>query len=83
MKKTTVSIMQGNSRLANSAFKYQEYERPGVSNDEIKEIKEVFDLFDSHRTGIIRPKGTSPFTQTSRKHSILSDLKLPTSQSIT
>lgn len=60
MKKATGSIIQGaQSRLANSSFKYQEYERPGVSSEEIREIKEVFDLFDSHRTGIIRPKGTN------------------------
>jgi hypothetical protein len=61
MKKATGSIAQGNSRLANSSFKYQEYERPGVSGEEIKEIKEVFDLFDSHRNGFIRPKGILNF----------------------
>ena len=83
MKKATVSIIQGNSRLANSNFKYQEYERPGVSHEEIKEIKEVFDLFDTHRNGIIRPKGTPFLTQTSKKHSTRSVLKPPTKLSIT
>ena len=58
MKKTTVSIVQGNSRLASSSFRAQDYERGGVSNDEIQEIKEAFDLFDPSRTGLIRPVGT-------------------------
>lgn len=59
MKKATLSIVQSNSRLANSNFKAQEYERGGVSSDEIKEIKEAFDLFDSGRTGSIKPAGKS------------------------
>jgi|JI9StandDraft_1071089.scaffolds.fasta_scaffold1085399_1 Ca2+-binding EF-hand superfamily protein len=65
MKKVTGSNVQGNSRMASSSFKFTEFERPGVSNDEIREIKEVFDLFDSHRTGIIRSRGTFNITQTS------------------
>lgn len=36
MKKVTTSIVQGSSRLANSSFKAQDYERAGVSNDEIR-----------------------------------------------
>jgi Ca2+-binding EF-hand superfamily protein len=59
MKKTTVSIVQGNSRLANSSFRAQDYERGGVSSDEIQEIKEAFDLFDAGRTGLIRPAGSA------------------------
>jgi Ca2+-binding EF-hand superfamily protein len=60
MKKTTVSIVQGSSRLGSSSFRAQDYERGGVSNDEIQEIKEAFDLFDPTRSGTIRPAGT-PF----------------------
>ena len=57
MRRATGSNVQASSRLASSSFRLTEYERPGVSYDEVKEIKEVFDLFDSHRTGIIRSKG--------------------------
>lgn len=55
MKKATLSIAQANSRLGNSNFRTQDYERGGVSSDEVQEIKEAFDLFDSGRTGTIRP----------------------------
>lgn len=55
MKKTTVSIVQGNSRIGSSSFRAQDFERAGVSNDEIQEIKEAFDLFDPSRSGYIRP----------------------------
>jgi hypothetical protein len=60
MKKTTVSIVQGNSRIGGSSFRAQDYERGGVSSDEIQEIKEAFDLFDTGRTGLIRPAGNPP-----------------------
>ena len=36
MKKVTTSIVQGNSRLASSSFKPQDFDRPGVSSDEIR-----------------------------------------------
>jgi len=62
-KKTTVSIVQGNSRLTTSNFRVQDYERAGVSNDEIQEIKEAFDLFDPSRTGRVHPFGTTITTQ--------------------
>lgn len=68
MKKVTGSNVQGSSRLGNSSFRLAEYERPGVSNDEVKEIKEVFDLFDTHRTGIIRSKGTLSLMKTFNSH---------------
>lgn len=83
MKKATGSIIGSNSRVANSSFKYQEFERPGVSNEEIKEIKEVFDLFDSHRNGVIRPKGTPSLTQIFRKHCSHWAARRATSQSTT
>ena len=37
-------------------FNPKDYERPGLSEDEIYEIKEAFDLFDAEKTGIIDPK---------------------------
>jgi hypothetical protein len=33
MKKTTVSIVQSNSRIGGSSFRAQDYERGGVSSD--------------------------------------------------
>ena len=37
-------------------FNPKDYERPGLSEDEIFEIKEAFDLFDANKTGMIDPK---------------------------
>ena len=37
-------------------FYPKQYERPGISEDEILEIKEAFDLFDPDKTGFINPK---------------------------
>ena len=37
-------------------FDAKEFERPGLSEDEILEIKEAFDLFDSDGGGSIDPK---------------------------
>lgn len=37
-------------------FKAKDYERPGLSEDEILEIKEAFDLFDTNGGGSIDPK---------------------------
>ena len=69
MKKTTVSIVQSNSRIGGSSFRAQDYERGGVSSDEIQEIKEAFDLFDTSRSGLIRPAGTNnKNTQNSKPH---------------
>ena len=38
------------------AFNAKRYERPGLTEDEIEEIKEAFDLFDSDGSGTIDPK---------------------------
>ena len=37
-------------------FNPKDYERPGLSEDEIFEIKEAFDLFDANKTGEINPQ---------------------------
>ena len=37
-------------------FNVQKYQRPGLTEDEIEEIKEAFDLFDTDGTGHIDPK---------------------------
>ena len=42
------------SKLAK--FRPKEFERPGLTEDEILEIKEAFDLFDPEKTGYISPK---------------------------
>jgi len=34
----------------------KKYERPGLTEDEIEEIKEAFDLFDTDGSGSIDPK---------------------------
>ena len=45
--------------MANRAkpkFNAKKYERPGLTEDEIEEIKEAFDLFDTDGSGSIDPK---------------------------
>merc|ERR1719392_224243 len=37
-------------------FNARQYERPGLKQDEIEEIKEAFDLFDTDQSGEIDPK---------------------------
>ena len=37
-------------------FNWRKYERPGLMQDEIEEIKEAFDLFDTDGSGTIDPK---------------------------
>lgn len=41
------------SKLGKSGFRAHDYERPGVSADEVQEIKEAFDLFDPEKTGFV------------------------------
>lgn len=41
---------------AKQAFNPKAFERPGLSEDEIVEIKEAFDLFDPDRTGYVSPR---------------------------
>lgn len=42
-------------------FSAKQFERPGLSEDEITEIKEAFDLFDPEGTGFVNPRGTFTF----------------------
>ena len=42
------------SRVGKASLK--KYERPGLTEDEIEEIKEAFDLFDTDGSGTIDPK---------------------------
>ena len=37
---------------APKGFNAKQYERPGLTEDEIEEIKEAFDLFDTDGVGI-------------------------------
>ena len=38
-------------------FNAKAYERPGLTEEEVMEIKEAFDLFDTDGGGSIDPKG--------------------------
>jgi Ca2+-binding EF-hand superfamily protein len=53
------------SKLGKSGFRAQEYERPGVSSDEIQEIKEAFDMFDPEKTGFVSTECRHRFIQSS------------------
>jgi Ca2+-binding EF-hand superfamily protein len=44
------------SAVAKGGFSAKRYERPGLTEDEIEEIKEAFDLFDTDGSGTIDPK---------------------------
>lgn len=56
MKKTT-----SQSNKAKQPFNPKDYERPGISSEEVLEIREAFDLFDYEATGFIDPKGNASF----------------------
>jgi Ca2+-binding EF-hand superfamily protein len=55
MKKTTSQTNKGRQ-----PFNPKDYERPGISVEEVIEIRESFDLFDYEGNGYIDPRGTSP-----------------------
>ncbi len=43
-------------KTVHQAFSVKQFERPGLEESDILEIKEVFDLFDPDRTGYVSPK---------------------------
>ena len=40
-------------QVQSNVFDAKKYERPGLSSDEVEEIKEAFDLFDTDQSGSI------------------------------
>lgn len=52
MKKTSKKPNEFNARA---------FERPGLTEEEVMEIKEAFDLFDTDGGGTIDPKGKRYF----------------------
>ena len=42
--------------MSKAKFNAKKFERPGLTEDEIEEIKEAFDLFDTDGSGTIDPK---------------------------
>lgn len=54
----------GATNTAKSAnFNAKSYVKPGLSEDEVIEIKDSFDLFDIEKSGSIDPKCTVVMTQ--------------------
>lgn len=49
-----------------AAFNPSKFVRPGLNEDEVAEIKEAFDLFDTDGGGEIDPKGITMNIQNSR-----------------
>ena len=49
-----------------AAFNPSKFVRPGLNEDEVAEIKEAFDLFDTDGGGEIDPKGNLTVIQSSR-----------------
>lgn len=45
--------MHAKNRAIGGNFQARKYERPGLKQDEIEEIKEAFDLFDTDQSGAI------------------------------
>ena len=50
-------MRKSNVRKTQVVFKVSDYERPGITADEVQEIKESFDLFDTDLSGAINPRG--------------------------
>ena len=44
------------AQRARPKFNAKKYERPGLTEDEIEDIKEALDLFDTDGSGAIDPK---------------------------
>jgi centrin-1 len=45
-----------NSNVQKSPVRRKAFERPGLTEDEIEEIREAFNLFDTDGSGMIDPK---------------------------
>ena len=56
-------------------FDTRPYERPGLSESDILQIKEIFDMFDREHTGSIHPRGNPSFIQKSSNPWLLSATK--------
>jgi Ca2+-binding EF-hand superfamily protein len=39
-------------------FNSKRYLKPALTEEEVREIKEIFDLFDTERRGLVNPQGT-------------------------
>merc|ERR1712224_336738 len=50
---TTMSKRGKTQKKEPEKFRAHKYERPGLSEDEVEEIKEAFDLFDNDGSGAI------------------------------
>ena len=53
----------GSSTYKTAKFNAKSYEKPGLSEEEILEIKEAFDLFDIESTGSIDPRCIHAYNQ--------------------
>ena len=49
-------MKQKSAKQEKQAFNPKQFERPGLSEDEIMEIKEAFDLFDTEKRGFVSPR---------------------------
>lgn len=59
MKKGTASM----SSRERQSFNPKDYERPGISVEEVSQIREAFELFDYEGTGLIDSKGNMSVIQ--------------------
>lgn len=48
-------------------FEAKSYEKPGLTAEQVVEVKQAFDLFDTDGTGSIDTKGTSATMKSSRQ----------------
>lgn len=55
------------STKKSNEFNPKAFERPGLTEEEVMEIKEAFDLFDTDGGGSIDPKGTYSSIQNSKQ----------------
>ena len=60
---TSKKAVSSNASRKPGTFAPSQFVRPGLNEDEVVEIKEAFDLFDTDGGGYIDPKGNQPLTQ--------------------